>query len=211
MSILAQLASRTGQRPEIANRKVAAKCIIQPALLNEVAKGFNTKDASLAGDCAEVMTQVAEEQPDLVAPYAKELFALLDHKSTRVRWEAMHALALSADRVPQLMRKNLARLGEIVRADSSIIVRDYAVDAVGQYAKSGRAAAEAAYPLLKKSLKVWDGRHAGHALRGLTNAGLSAPRLRKEILACGEAYLDHDKGVIRKAAKDLVRAAGSDE
>jgi hypothetical protein len=61
---------------------------------------------------------------------------------------------------------------------------------------------------LKESLKVWEGRHAGHALRGLANVGLSAPGLRNEVLASGRAYLDHDKAVIRKAAKDLVKAVG---
>jgi hypothetical protein len=210
MSILVTLASQTGKRTEAANRAAAAKCIAHPVLLAEVAGGLSSPNAALAGDCAEVMTQVAEEQPELVAPFAKELFPLLDHKSTRVRWEAMHAIALSADRVPKLVGKNLARLGEIIRADPSIIVRDYAVDAVGRYAAAGRAAAEAAYPLLKESLRVWDGRHAGHALKGLANVGLSAPRLRKEILLCGKSYLDHDKGVIRKAAKDLAGAIGSE-
>jgi hypothetical protein len=46
-------------------------------------------------------------------------------------------------------------------------VRDEAVDAAGNQAAAGKAAAEKAYPLLKEALTRRDGKHAGQApLRG---------------------------------------------
>jgi hypothetical protein len=211
MTILDQLSSQVGERTQAANRKVVTHCLTQPASLAEVAEGFKAKDAALLGDCAEVMTQVAEQQPTLVAPYAKGLLALLAHKTTRVRWEAMHALALVAAHAPKVMRTALPRLEEIIHTDPSIIVRDYAVDALGNYAATGKAAAEKTYPLLKEALTLWEGKHAGHALKGLANVSIAAPYLRDEIRACGFPYLDHGKGVIRKAAKALMKAIESEK
>lgn len=206
MSILNQLSSQVGDRSEQANRTVVARCLAEPALLAEIAAGLQSKDAALAGDCAEVMAQVAEQRPDWVAPYAGLLSGLLDHKKTRVRWEAMHALAYAAGHDPGIIAPLLPRLGELVRGDASVIVRDYAVEALGRYAASSQTAAEQAYPLLREALQAWGGKQAGRALKGLANAAAAAPGLRNELLPVAEQYAQHPKGVVRKAAKDLLKA-----
>lgn len=95
---------------------------------------------------------------------------------------------------------------EIIRTDSSIIVRDYATDAVGNYAAIARSAAEKAYPLLQEALTVWGSNHAGHALQGLANMAALLPELHDELYNIAEEYSLSDKGVVRKAAKDLTKA-----
>jgi hypothetical protein len=206
MSILAKLSSQVGDRSEYSNRKVVIQCLDDPDLLAEIAEGLKSKNAALVGDCAEVLTQVAEQHPDWVAPYAEALTALLNHKTTRVRWEAMHALALVTASVPTIIDSLLPTLAEKVRSDSSVIVRDYATDAMANYAATGKSAAERAYPFLKEALTVWNGKHAGHALKGLVNVAKQAPALRDELQAIGEEYSRSGKGVVRKAAKELLRA-----
>ncbi len=206
MSILDRLSSQVGDRTEAANRKVVAQCLADPALLHEVIEGLKSKDPALLGDCAEVLTEVAEERPEWVAPHARALSALLTHKTTRVRWEAMHALALIAVLVPEVIAALLPRLGEIIRNDSSVIVRDYAVDAVGNYAKISAEAAQDAYPYLQEALTAWDGKQAAHALNGLIHVTSVAPHLADELRAIGQRYLDDRRGVVRKAAKGLLRA-----
>ena len=54
-----------------------------PALLDEIAAGLKSGDAALMGDCAEVMTKLAEEKPEWVAPYARALAGLVTHKIAR--------------------------------------------------------------------------------------------------------------------------------
>ncbi|MDZ7332708.1 MAG: hypothetical protein ONB31_12075 [candidate division KSB1 bacterium] len=208
MSILNKLSSQVGDRSEYSNRKVVIQCLDDPDLLAEVAEGLKSKDAALVGDCAEVLTQVAEQHPEWVAPYAEALAALLNHRATRVRWEAMHALAFVAACVPTRIASLLPTLAEKVRGDSSVIVRDYATDAIANFAATGKSAAETAYPLLKEALTVWNGKHAGHALKGLLNVARQIPALRAELIAIGEEYSHSVKGVVRKAAKDLLRATG---
>ena len=207
MSLLDQLSSRAGARDAGPNRGVAALCMENPALLDDVVAGLQSQDAALAGDCAEVLTLVAEQVPVHVAPHAAALVPLLAHKTTRVRWEAMHALALVASLAPKVVGRQLAGLAEIVRSDKSVIVRDYAVDAIGGYAETGAPAARKAVPLLREALTAWDGKHAGHALKGLAAAAAAAPGLRAELLAIGEQYLADKRGAVRKAARQLVRAA----
>jgi hypothetical protein len=124
MSILAKLSSQVGDRSEHSNRQVVLECLDAPDLLGEIAEGLRSKDAALVGDCAEVLTQVAEQHPDWVAPYAEALAALVSHKKTRVRWEVMHALALVTASAPAVIEPLLPKLAEMIRADSSVIVRD---------------------------------------------------------------------------------------
>lgn len=181
MSILNQLSSQVGDRTEQSNLEVVALCLDQPALLAEIAAGLTRNEAALLGDCAEVLTKVAEERPDLVAPHANALTPLLAHKTTRVRWEAMHALALIAPELPQAIHSMLPRLREMIHNDSSVIVRDYATEAVANYARTGSQAAQAAYPILLEALTVWNEKHAGRALNGLSHVAAAAPELADEL------------------------------
>jgi len=88
MSVLAQLSSASGDPTEASNKAVAAEALAYPDLLDEVAAGLALSDRKLLGDCVEVFTEVAKENPVLVAPYAARTIPLLGHKDTRVRWEA---------------------------------------------------------------------------------------------------------------------------
>ncbi len=204
MDILAQLSSQTGDRSEGANRKVVAQCLENQDLINEIVQGLHCKDAALVGDCAEVLTLVAATHPQWVAPYAGALVESLAHRVTRIRWEAMHALALVAEFAPETIVGQLQTLAAIIRMDSSIIVRDYAVDVIGNFASIGAPPAEQAYPLLMEALTVWEGRHAGHALSGLVNVAKNLPSRQAELGVIARKYMQDRRGVIRKAAKALL-------
>jgi hypothetical protein len=206
MDLLAQLASSLGHRAEAANRAAAALCRQRPALLADIAAGLASDDAALAGDCAEVMTMVAESDPDLVAPFAPRLASLLAHTASRPRWEAMHALALVAALKPRLIARLLPTLEGLLRRDPSVIVRDYAVEAIAVYAGAGPAAAERAFAPLRAALALWDGKHAARALRGLAHVAARAPHRAPEVRALAYTHLGAGRGVTRQAARALLRA-----
>ena len=209
MSILHQLSSQVGDRTEKSNLEVVDQCLANPALLAEIAGGLSSKEAALVGDCAEVLTEVAKVHPDWVAPHAETLSELLTHKTARVRWEAMHSLALVAHFVPAVIAGLLHRLTEIIRHDPSVIVRDYAVEAVGSYARTGEEAALAAYPLLVEALSTWDGKQAARALEGLANVGSAATGLGNELWSIGIRYHDDRRARVRKAARVLTKVKRS--
>lgn len=206
MQILHQLSSQIGSKNQAANEAAAVQCLAEPALLDEIAEGLRSNQANLIGDCAEVMTMVAARRPDLVAPYVDLLAALLSHRTTRVRWEAMHAIALAAELVPDEVVRRLPQLEQMLRTDKSIIVRDYAVEALGNAAKAGAETAEQVYPLLKEAVYLWESRHVGRVLTGLCHVMASAPALAAEIAPFGQEFADHSKGTVRKAAKALSKA-----
>jgi hypothetical protein len=205
MDLLSQLSSQCGDRTAEADKAVAAKCLAEPRLLADIAAGLTSPDANLLADCAEVMTEVALEKPQLVAPYAAALVPLLPHKTTRVRWEATHALALIAHLRPDVIAGILPILARAIEDDKSIIVRDYSVDAVGNYAQTGSVKMRQVYPILKRSTQVWAGRHVGHALMGLKHVAANTPELRGEIVALAQKYVEDKRGVVRKTANRLVK------
>ncbi len=209
MSILSQLSSQVGDRTESSNLKVVEHCLVDPALLAEISLGLNEDDPSLVGDCAEVFTKVAQVNPALVVQYAEALSVLLVHKNTRVRWEATHAIALITGLIPTSVSALLPILVRMLHEDQSVIVRDHAVDALGYYAATGSHAADCVYPYLLEALTLWDGKQAGHALHGLSQAGPLLPGRHTELLSIGTQYSHSDRPVVAKAAKGLLKALES--
>jgi hypothetical protein len=205
MSLLKQLSSQTGDRTEASNRRVVVQCLDDPELLSEIAAGLHSQDVQLVADCAEVLTKVAEYHPEWVAPFAGELAVLLNHPHTRARWEAMHALALVVDFTPLTIETLLPKLTEMLHSDQSVIVRDYATDAIACYASTGTVAAEATFPLLIDMLTAWNGKQAAHALQGMVYIAEQLPEKRPELHLIAEEYSHAGKPVVRKAAKALLK------
>lgn len=206
MNIIELLSSRTGDKTSTSNKAAAAKCLANPILLNEIAVSLDAKDVKLAGDCAEVMTMVAQEDPALVVPYSDNLLPLLRHKNTRCRWEAMHAFALVAGLAPRLVHEQLHLLESTIENDTSTIVRDYAVNAVAAYAGVDSECAHDAFPILLKALRAWDGKLASRALEGIQNAVKVRPGLKGEAQAIGEEFMESPRAVTKKAAAKLLRS-----
>ena len=207
MSILDKLSSQVGDRTEAANKQVAARVLKESALLTEIERGLLSPDAKLAGDCAEVMTMVAEEQPDLVAPYADALIARLSHKNTRVRWEAMHCVAEIAARVPDKIAPILQTLNETIALDKSVIVRDHAIRALGAYGSTSPVAARRVWHHLRAALVVWDGKHAGKALAAMQKLVDADATLKPEAQKIARRFVEHKSASVRMAAKRLLKEA----
>jgi hypothetical protein len=210
MSILSQLSSQVGDRSEASNRKVVRQCLENPALLDEIAVGLKQQDAALLGDCAEVLTMVAEQHPDWVAPHAGIISTLLIHKNTRVRWEAMHALALITTLATGTIMALVPLLVQLIRQDKSVIVRDHAVDALANYASTGQQPAYCVYPYLKETLTLWDGKQAAHALEGLVHVARLLPDTRPELRDIAVNFSASERPVVRKAAKVLLNQLDSE-
>jgi hypothetical protein len=209
MSLLKQLSSQTGDYTEASNRRVVVQCLDDPALLAEIAQGLKSSDGRLVADCAEVFTHVAEYHPEWVAPYADRLSPLLSHKHTRVRWEAMHALALVVEFTPATIADLLPNLTEMLHTDQSVIVRDYATDAIACYASTATSAAEVAFPILQEMLTMWNGKQAAHALQGMHQVAMQLPEKCPELQVIAEEYSHADRAVVRKAAKALLKDINS--
>ena len=94
---------------------------------------------------------------------------------------------------------------DIIKNDKSIIARDSAVIAVANYTRTSIQAAAVAYPYLKIAMMVHKGRHAHHAMRGLEFVGMFMPDKKEDIIKLTQNFISHSRGVVRKAAKALIR------
>ena len=205
MSITDQLSSSVGVNTQEPNAKVAEKCLVKTELLIEIVEGLGSKNVRLAGDCAEVMTKVAEKRPEIIAPYAQTLFSLLNHKNGRVRWEAAHAFGLVASFIPDLMAKELPTLTKIVRQDKSVIVRDYIIDAIANYGTTSPQAAKSAFPILHEASEAWESKHAARVLSALNRLVKVMPNFSREARELALGFQEHSRAGVRKAAKSLLK------
>ncbi len=205
MTILDKLSSQVGDRTEASNKQVAARVLKEPVLLVEIERGLLSSDAKLAGDCAEVMTLIAAKKPDAVAPYADALTARLEHKNTRVRWEAMHCLSEIAARVPDKIAPLVRTLDEMIALDKSVIVRDYAILTLGEYGSTSPAAAQRVWQHLREALVLWEGKHAGKALAAMRQVVAVDPALKPDAQKIAQRFLDHPRASVRTAAKRLLK------
>lgn len=204
--ILLELSSQKGDKTENSNHLVAKKCIGEPQFIDEIASGLGfLNDKKLLSDCVEVFTMISENNPELIISHANRVTALMNSKENKIRWEAMHTLANIAEKKPGVIFSVLAELNEIIEKDKSIIVRDYASDAVANFAKTSIEAAQASYPILKNTLLFWQERHGKQAIKGLLNVYLKIPSLRNEILKLVQPFIYAEKGSVVKEAKKAVK------
>ncbi|HEY0839501.1 MAG TPA: hypothetical protein VGD74_04895 [Vulgatibacter sp.] len=206
MKVLDRLASAQGRRTQEPNEEVAGLCLEAPELLEQIASGLTGADARLAGDCAEVMTKVAEKDPRAVTPYAGTLVSALGHRNGRVRWESAHALALVADAAAETVEAALPTLEGLVRNHEGVIVRDYAIDAIGRWGTTSPSRATRAWGILRDALHSWGGRHAPRILGHGAALVAAQPALAGELRSVASSFADAERAGARKAAKALAKA-----
>ncbi len=207
MEILKQLSSQQGDKTEASNKRVAEKCINAPELLSEISMGFDATDKKLQSDCIEVFTEVSESHPALIVPYVEKVLPLLSEKATKTRWEAVHTLSYVADQVPEVIGSVLIELEDLIERDKSMIVRDYSVDTIANYAQVNKDTAQRSFPLLKRILAIWGEKHAKQVLKGFSNILDKDPSYGKEIVKLTEPYLSAKKKVVVNAATKLIKKA----
>lgn len=205
MEILNQLSSRKGDNTEQSNKLVAEQCIQNPELLKDIIKGFSEKDKKLQSDCIEVFTMVSETHPDIIVPFAENILPLLASKENKTRWEAVHTLSYIAGKIPGIIFSVLPELQELIEKDKSIIVRDYTIDTVANYAGTGKDSSEKSFGILKSALELWGERHAKQVFRGFYNILEHQPSYQSEIKRLTEPYLDAGKKVVAAEAKKLMK------
>jgi len=205
MEIISLLSSSLKDRTEGQNKKVALMCIENPDLLLEIADSFGKVNDKLLGDCVEIFTMVAQSDPVLVYKYAEDLIPLLSSKNTRVRWEAMHSIALITTLIPEVINSLLLALKEIIINDKSVIVRDYAVKSISSLSGVKREYAIRTFPVLMEMLELWQDRHGAGIIEGLTNLVPLMPEVKGEIKKIIEEFENSERGTVRKAAKKLIK------
>ena len=206
MDIINQLSSKQGDKTEKSNHLAAGQCIEKPGLLNDIVKGLgDNTDKKLQSDCMEVLTMVAEKNADIIVPFADKVIPLLAVKETKTRWEAAHTLSYIAEKIPDIIFTILPELQELIEKDTSTIVRDYTLDTVANYAKTGKEASDRSFKILKAALDLWDEKHAKQVFKGFNAVMDHQPSCRKAVAAMVKPYLDAKKKVVANEAGKILK------
>ncbi len=211
MSIIYQLSSQQKERSERGNRRVCELILNNPILIHEIIDYLDCNDPALLGDCVEVCTMLAENDPELIVSYSEKIVPLIEHKSTRVRWEAMHAVALITPNIPGDVAKHWEHLADQFKHEKSIIVRDYIVVCAGNLASSGTSTATIVYPFLIDALNAYQTHHAKLALEGLSKGLQYLTTKWEEIAELADLFSQHPKPSIKKAAQQLKKQLSSNK
>lgn len=129
MSIIPKLASSLDRRDEVPNQELAKQIATKKdkKAAQELVDNLNNKSKDIQNDCIKVLYEIGEINPSLIADYAKEFIALLDHKNNRLQWGAMTAINTITLENPKVVYGSLTKI--IEAADKgSVITKDYGVN-----------------------------------------------------------------------------------
>ncbi len=136
MSIIPKLSSSQGRRDEVPNQELAGQLVKSKykKAIAELVENLSNKDKNIQSDCIKVLYEIGEQQPELIADYAKEFIDLLDSKNNRLVWGAMTALDCIASVNPKDIYKHLAKILNV--ADKgSVITKDHGISILIKLAK----------------------------------------------------------------------------
>jgi HEAT repeat protein len=138
MSVLAKLASalqRNDERPNVELAEALAAKSDKKAIA-VLAAALSTGTVAVQNDAIKVLYEIGERAPELVAPHADAIFALLGSKNNRNVWGAMSAI----DTIAGVKAKQVAaHLDDILHAadKGSVITRDKAMSTLAKLARAG--------------------------------------------------------------------------
>ncbi len=129
MSVIEKLASSLGRRDEVPNQDLAKKITDKKDknAVRELIENLHNKSKDIQHDCIKVLYEIGERKPEMIAPYAKDFTALLDHKNNRLQWGAMTAIHTITLENPKIIYAALAKI-ILATNKGSVITKDHAVN-----------------------------------------------------------------------------------
>lgn len=126
MSIIDQLATSLHRRDEVPNQDLAKRIADtnDQKAVKELAALLHHKNKDIQHDAIKVLYEIGVLKPAMIAGYAGEFVALLDHQNNRLQWGGMTALNAITDEEPDMIYKALPKI--ISAADKgSVITNDH--------------------------------------------------------------------------------------
>ena len=129
MSVIEKLASSLNRRDEVPNQELAKQIVKKKdkAAIKELIELLNNKSKDIQSDSIKVLYEIGEQEPSLIAEYAKNFIALLDSKNNRLQWGTMTALDSITSENPKEIYKALPKIIKGAN-NGSVITKDRAVN-----------------------------------------------------------------------------------
>lgn len=120
-----RLASALNRRDEVPNQELAMEIVANEdrSAVDELVKNLSNKSKDIQYDCIKVLYEVGGHTPALIADYAEQFTALVDHPDNRMQWGAMTVLNSIALQKPDTVYAAIPKLASIADR-GSVITRD---------------------------------------------------------------------------------------
>jgi hypothetical protein len=153
MSALDQIAWFQNRRDEIPNQLLAkqlAESSDQEGIA-EIARNLTNSEANIQSDCLKVLYETGYLNPQLIAPYADDFLKLLTHRSNRMVWGGMIALATIAHLQSEVLIAHEADIRHSME-NGSVITVDNATKILSTLAKASSSYRKKIFPYLLQHL-----------------------------------------------------------
>ncbi len=128
MTVLDRLASTLNRRDQVPNQELAREIsrASDKKAIKELVDNLANESKHIQNDCIKVLYEIGELKPALIADYADNFLALLEHKNNQLQWGGMVALNTITPEKPEVISSYLP---EVIAAAErgSVITRDNAV------------------------------------------------------------------------------------
>ena len=129
MGVINKLASSLNRRDEVPNQELAKQIAAKKdkKAVEELVDNLNNKNKDIQNDCIKVLYEVGGINPALIAGYANNFIALLNHKNNRLQWGAMIAINTITLEKPDQIYNELFKIIDAANK-GSVITKDNAVN-----------------------------------------------------------------------------------
>ena len=174
-----------------------------PALL----AGLAGKDKRVKGGCAEILSRVSEDHPDVVYPHVDLFLKNLGAKEPILRWEAVCTVGnLAGVDARKAIAPHVPAMVSLL-ADKSIVLQGHAVRALAKVAVANPKVAPAILGALIDSVEHFAGSRVGYVVEAMESFA-AMKGLGGRVRAFLGPYCDSEHAPVAKKARKAMKKAG---
>jgi hypothetical protein len=154
MTLLEQLLENKGTVSSALGKQLAKDVLAGDiTLLKEAVKLIHYDSKVVRSGAAKIIEKVAEEKPELVAPFLSELVSALDYDEPQTKWMMIHTLGLCAKLQPEISREIFDTVLIYLEPSNGTCLRDRSISYLGYIGSVSKDDCDKCFPFLIESFK----------------------------------------------------------
>ncbi len=207
MDIL-ELLQREDIRSSKLSKELAQKAIIEPGLLEEIAKYFFHDNKKVRAAVTGTFAELSMKHPEKAKPYIDELIKSIDFPEPQTKWESIQTLGNIAAEDPTLIEAAIPQICEFIKS-KSVCVHCGAVGALGQIGEKREDYALQVLPYVEHALELYSESNAtSFVVVALGKIGKNKKEIAKRIIPLLIPFLEDTRPSVSKKAKKILKSFG---
>jgi hypothetical protein len=149
MTLLEQLLENKGTVSSALSKQLAKDTLAGDAsILDEALKLVHYDSKVVRSGAAKIIEKVAEEKPELVAPFLSELATCFDYNEPQTKWMMIHTFGLCAKLQPSVARDVFEMVIKYLNPSYGTCLRDRSITYLGYMGSVSKNDSDLCFPLL---------------------------------------------------------------